>query len=119
MNSSRMLVTKKKMQFIMPNAKLAFNIEQVLLGSAAKGELDVCPKYPNGPRLMYSGPEVKLVQLALAMSRSSTTLAMRAPTKQKSMKDTKMADSRVDRRRRRVARLQTSASTDVMKSTRM
>ena len=114
-----MLVTKKKMQFMMPNAKHAFNIEHVLLTSTAKGELEVCPKYPNGPRLIYSGPDVKLVQLALAMSRSSTTLAIKAPTKQRSMKETKMADSRVERRRKRVAALQTAARTDVMKSTRM
>ncbi len=113
-----MLVLKKKMQFMMPNAKHAFNIEHVLFTSAAKGELDVCPKYPNGPKLTYSGAAVKLVQLALAMSRSSITLAMKAPTKHMSMNETKMADSRVDRWRRRVAILQTSARTDVMNSTR-
>lgn len=62
---------------------------------------------------------MKSVQLALAMPRSSTTLAIKVPTKQRSMKETKIADSRVDRRRKRVAILQTTARTEVMKSTRM
>lgn len=41
---------------------------------------------------------------------------MKAPTKQRSMKETKMADSRVDLRRKRVTIAQTAPMTETMKS---
>ena len=40
---------------------------------------------------------------------------MKAPTKQRSMKETKMAESRVDLRRKRVTIAQTAPRTETMK----
>lgn len=59
----------------------------------------------------------KSAQSALAMLRSSYTPAIRAPTKHKSTKDTKIAERRVDFRRSKVARAQAAARTEVMKRT--
>ena len=60
---------KKKMQFIMPKAKLAFSIAQSFLILA---EIPLEPEIPLVPTLRYVGPlSVTLEQLALEMPRSS------------------------------------------------
>ena len=103
---------KKNMQFIMPKAKLALSIAHVLLVLICR-PLD--PLTPFGPRDTEKTPfPLKLVQLALDILRSSYTPAMKAPTKQRSMKETKMAESRVDLRRKRVTMAQTAPRTETM-----
>lgn len=100
------------MQFMMPKAKLALSIAHVLLVLICR-PLD--PLKPFGPRDTENTPfPLKLVQLAFEMLRSSYTPAMKAPTKQRSMKETNMADSRVDLRRRRVTMAQTAPRTETM-----
>ena len=60
---------KKKMQFIMPNAKLAFCIAQSFV-MLAERPLD--PEIPLVPTLTYVGPLLLMLeQLAPAMPRSS------------------------------------------------
>lgn len=66
---------------------------------------------------VVSSPPVTLVQFAFAMSRSSYTLAIKAPIKQRSIKETKMADRRVESRRTSVARAQAAARTETMNNT--
>ena len=62
-------VMKKNMQFMMPNAKLAFSIAHSFLILA---EMPVDPETPLVPTLRYVGPLLlKLEQLAPAMPRSS------------------------------------------------
>ena len=69
MNSKIMNVMKKKMQFMMPNAKLAFSIAQSFWILA---EIPLDPETPFVPTLRYVEPvSVMLVQLALEMPRSS------------------------------------------------
>ena len=69
MNSRITKVMKKNMQFMMPNAKLAFSIAHSFLILA---EMPVDPETPLVPTLRYVGPlSVKLEQLAPAMPRSS------------------------------------------------
>ena len=100
------------MQFIMPKAKLALSIAHVLSVLICR-PLD--PLNPFGPRDTENVPSpLKFVQLALDILRSSYTPAMKAPTKQRSMKETKMADSRVDLRRKRVTIAQTAPRTETM-----
>ena len=100
------------MQFIMPKAKLALSMAHVLLVLICR-PLD--PLTPFGPRDTENTPfPLKLVQLALDILRSSYTPAMKAPTKQRSMKETKMADSRVDFRRKSVTMAQTAPRTETM-----
>ena len=106
-------VMKKNMQFMMPNAKLAFSIAQSFLMLA---EYPLDPETPLVPTLMYVGPlSVTLEQLALAMPRSSYTPAMNAPTKQRSTKATKRVDLWVDLRRKRVRIAHTAARVETMK----
>lgn len=62
---------------------------------------------------------MKLEQLTLPIPSNSTSAAMKAPTKQRSMKATKSADRRVDPSRRRVAMAQAQARMETMKRTRM
>ena len=110
---------KKKIQFMIPKAKLAFNIEQVLLLSTWMG-LDPLALAPLPSMLMLApkfGLKLKSVQFALAMFRSWKTPAMKSPTKQRSTKETKMAVSRVDLRRKRVTIAHTTARTETMKRT--
>ena len=103
---------KKNMQFIMPNAKLALSMAHVLLVLICR-PLD--PLTPFGPRDTENTPfPLKVVQLAVDILRNSYTPAMKAPTKQRSMKETKMADSRVDLRRKRVTMAQTAPRTETM-----
>ena len=64
-------------------------------------------------------PLEKLEQLAPPMSRRYQTAAMKAPTKQRSMKATNSAERRVEPRRTSVARAQAQARIDTMKRTRM
>lgn len=100
------------MQFIMPKAKLALSMAHVLLVLICR-PLD--PLKPSGPRDTENTPfPLKLVQLALDIPRSSYTPAMKAPTKQRSMKETNMAESRVDLRRKRVTIAQTAPRTETM-----
>ena len=62
-------VMKKNMQFMMPNAKLAFSIAHSPLTLA---EMPVEPETPLVPTLRYVGPLLlKLEQSAPAMPRSS------------------------------------------------
>lgn len=62
-------VIKKNMQFMMPNAKLAFCIAHSFLILA---EIPLDPETPLVPTLRYVGPlSLTLEQLALAMPRSS------------------------------------------------
>ena len=69
MKSKMVNVMKKNMQFMMPNAKLAFSIAQSFL-MLAERPLD--PETPLVPTLTYVGPLVlTLEQSALAMPRSS------------------------------------------------
>lgn len=69
MNSKIVNVMKKNMQFMMPNAKLAFSIAQSFV-ILAESPLD--PEIPFVPTLKYVGPlSVTLEQLALEMPRSS------------------------------------------------
>ena len=69
MKSKIVNVIKKNMQFIMPNAKLAFCIAHSFL-ILAERPLD--PETPLVPILRYVGPlSLTLEQLALAMPRSS------------------------------------------------
>ena len=104
---------KKKMQFIMPKAKLALSIAHVLLVLICR-PLD--PLKPFGPKDTENTPfPLKLVQLAFEMLRSSYTPAMKAPTKHRSMKETNMAESRVDLRRKRVTIAQTAPRTETIK----
>ena len=49
MNSNKKAVKKKKMQFMIPNAKLAFNMAQVLLIVPLKGLL---PSNLSGPMVI-------------------------------------------------------------------
>ncbi len=87
MNSNRKDVMKKNMQFIIPNAKQALSIAHVLLMLTVKGEF---PLKPFDPSVTEKSPlEEKFEQLAEDIPRSSTTLAINAPTKQRSMKATK------------------------------
>ena len=105
-------VIKKNMQFIMPKAKLALSMAHVLLVLICR-PLD--PLTPFGPRDTENTPfPLKVVQLAWDILRNSYTPAMKAPTKQRSMKETKMADSRVDFRRKRVTMAQTAPRTETM-----
>ena len=104
---------KKKMQFMIPNAKLAFSMAHDL-SVARCTPLD--PLKPFGPRDTEKAPLLeKEVQLAVDMPRSSYTPAMKAPTKHRSMKETKMADSRVDLCRKRVTMAQIAPRTETMK----
>ena len=69
MKSRMKSVMKKNMQFIMPNAKLAFSIAHSPLTLA---EMPVDPETPLLPTLRYVGPlSLKLEQSAPAMPRSS------------------------------------------------
>lgn len=69
MKSKMRNVVKKNMQFMMPNAKLAFCIAHSFL-MLAERPLD--PETPLVPTLRYVGPlSLMLEQLALAMPRSS------------------------------------------------
>lgn len=69
MKSNKKLVMAKKIQFMIPNAKLALSIAQVLLMLTENG-LD--PLKPFGPRETNAPSLVeKLEQLALEMPRSS------------------------------------------------
>lgn len=112
------------MQFIIPNAKHAFNMEHVLFALAEKGVklmlrgdmVTVFPPDVVTPPVVSIPPET-LVQFAFAMPRNSYTLAIKAPIKQRSMKETKMADRRVESRRTRVAKAQAAARTETMNST--
>ena len=113
MNSSRKAVMKKKMQFMMPNAKLAFCIAQYLFVFRSR---PFEPLTPFVPTETYAGPlSFKVVQLALAIPRNSYTPAMKAPTKQRSMNETKRAERLVELRRNQVAIAQAQARTETMK----
>lgn len=69
MKSKIVKVMKKNMQFMMPNAKLAFCMAQSFLMSA---EIPLEPDIPLVPTLTYVGPlSVTLEQFALEMPRSS------------------------------------------------
>ena len=103
---------KKNMQFMMPKAKLALSIAHVLLVLICR-PLD--PLKPFGPRDTENTPSpLKLVQLAFEILRSSYTPAMKAPTKHRSIKETNMAESRVDLRRKRVTIAQTAPRTETI-----
>ena len=112
------------MQFIIPNAKHAFNMAHTLFALAEKDVLlmlrgDMVTVFPPDvvtPPVVLIPPETS-IQFAFAMKRSSYTLAIRAPIKQRSMKETKMADRRVESRRTRVARAQAAARTETMNNT--
>lgn len=103
------------MIFMMPNAKLALSMAQVLFTFNENGLLPLNPLLSS---VMEKDPLLeKLVQSALAIALSSYTDAISAPTKHRSIKDTKRAERRVDFRRRRVARVQAAARTEVIKRT--
>lgn len=103
------------MIFMIPKAKLALSIAHVLFTFNENGLLPLKPllssvteKYP-----LFE----KVVQSAFAISRSSYTDAINAPTKQRSIKETKRAERRVDFRRKTVAMAQAAARTEVIKRT--
>lgn len=103
------------MIFMIPKAKLALSMAHVLFTFNEKGLLPLNPLLSS---VMEKDPLLeKLVQSALAIARSSYTDAISAPTKQRSIKETKRAERRVDFRRRTVARAQAAARTEVMKRT--
>lgn len=103
------------MIFMIPKAKLALSIAHVLFTFKENGLLPLNPLLSS---VMEKDPLLeKLVQSALVIARSSYTDAISAPTKQRSIKETKRAERRVDFRRRRVARVQAAARTEVMKRT--
>ena len=84
-----MLVMKKKTQFMIPNAKHALSIAHVLSTSTPYA---VPEALPNGPKLTsHESPDVMCVQSAVAIMRSAHTAPMKAPTKSRSMIDTKVA----------------------------
>lgn len=69
MNSNRKAVIAKKIQFMIPKAKLAFSIEQGLLKLTENGPDALAPFEPT-----YTPKELlvlKLVQFCFAMPRSS------------------------------------------------
>ena len=100
---------------MIPKAKLALSMAHVLFTFNEKGLLPLNPLLSS---VMEKDPLLeKLVQSALAIARSSYTDAISAPTKQRSIKETKRAERRVDFRRRTVARAQAAARTEVMKRT--
>lgn len=103
------------MIFMIPKAKLALSMAHVLFTFNENGLLPLNPLLSS---VMEKDPLLeKLVQSALAIARSSYTDAISAPTKQRSIKETKRAERRVDFRRRTVARAQAAARTEVMKRT--
>ena len=76
----------------------------------------VSPPEVVTPPVLVSPPETS-VQSALAMPRNSYTPAISAPMKHRSMKETKMADRRVDLRRSKVVKAQAAARTETMNNT--
>ena len=116
-------VKKKKMQLMMPRAKEALSKAHVLLtlmdiGVALmlSGEIVTVPPELLTPPELLRPPEAD-EQLAFAIPRSSYTPAIKAPTKQRSIKATKCADRRVESRRTRVTSAQAAARTETMNST--
>lgn len=100
---------------MIPKAKLAFSIAHVLFTFNENGLLPLNPLLSS---VIEKDPLLeKVVQSALAIARSSYTDAISAPTKQRSIKETKRAERRVDFLRRTVAMAQAAARMEVMKST--
>lgn len=106
-----MAVKKKKTTSIIPIAKHAFSMPQVLLMSGRKKP--ACT--PNGPRLKSTEPPSQLVQSAFSMKLSLYMPAISAPKNPKSTKDINAADRFVVERRIKVSNDQKIAITLTMK----
>jgi hypothetical protein len=133
--SARIVVKKKKMQFLMtqistpslsnpvsnqtymmPKAKAAFSIAHSLLTLTPT----IVPDTVNRPKsASYERPWFQCEQSAFAIPRRQYTAPMKAPTNSRSMKATKLAECLAREYRNRVPMAQTAPSTETMKRTRM
>jgi len=108
---------KKKIIFIMPNAKLAFNIAQVLFVRT------FTPLIENEPTedepLTIDPPRDQSVQSHRAAARSAYTAPIKAPTKRRSTKATKWELFLERWYVKSVATAQAQPRTETIKSTRM